>query len=591
MGTNESQEIPGVPPLWSAESMLSVGSVVAGYRIEEVLGTGGMGTVYLAKNPTLPRRDALKVLSAELSRDRAFRDRFVREADIASLLDHPGIVSIYGRGETDDGQLWIALQYVEGTDAEAALQAGAMTPQRAVHIVSEVAKALDYAHHRNVVHHDVKPANLLLSDEIGDGERVFLSDFGVARPMDESADRMDGAFTATLAYSAPEVITGAQVDGRSDIYSLGCTLFRLLTGRQPYAQADGVVGTIRAHLAMPQPRVSDHLPWATPELDQVIARALAKDPAQRFGSAREFASAAAEAVRQAAPPEDAAAPHRGGTAPDAPAPRRAAPAPSEASTPAPPTLKPLPPAPRQFGDADFRSAVKPKRAPVVKPRADKAREASSTTVRREPDFSTAPPPPVVPRPAPRREMPKQVVWLWAVAAVLMVAAGVLITMVIRRETAEPAPATPPAASSPTVDAEAQTELEGLLPAGYPSGRCEAVAAVPVGARAVLDCGANVDAGGPVSATYTLAQDAGALQASFDEVVGSATTVVCPGNILSPGPWRRNADPTTPAGTLFCGVDGGDAVIAWTTDADLLLNVVRADRPAMEGLYRWWSAHS
>lgn len=590
MITNESQENPGVPGVWCAGTVLSVGSVVAGYRIERVLGAGGMGTVYLAKNPTLPRRDALKVLSTELSRDRAFRERFVREADIASLLDHPGIVSIYGRGETDDGHLWIALQYVEGTDAEAALQSGAMTPLRAVHIVTEVAKALDYAHHRNVVHHDVKPANLLLSDEIGDGERVFLTDFGVARPMDDTDRSMDGAFTATLAYSAPEVITGEQVDGRSDIYSLGCTLFRLLTGRQPFSQADGVVGTIRAHLAMPQPRVSEHVSWATPALDQVIARALAKDPAHRFGSAREFAAAAADAVRQAAPPEDAAAPYRVGAAPDTPRPRRTAPTPQ--ASPPPTTLKPLPPAPQQFGDADFRSAVKARRTPVKPPRADKAkREAPSTAARREPDFGgAAAPAPVVPRPARRREVPKQVVWLWAVAIVLMVLAGVLITMVVRRETAEP-PAPPAASPSPTVDAAAQAELERLRPAGYPSGRCEEVAAVPAGARAVLSCGANVDAGGPASATYTLVEDAGALQSALDEVISGATTVVCPGNILSPGPWRRNANPTAPAGTLFCGVEGGEAVIAWTTDADLLLNVVRADRPAMEGLYRWWSGHS
>lgn len=205
------------------DGMISVGSVVAGYRVEQVLGGGGMGTVYLAKNPTLPGRDALKVLSADLSGDRAFRERFIREADMVSQFDHPNIVSIYGRGETGDGQLWIAMQYVEGTDAEAALRAGTMTPQRAIHIVTEVAKALDYAHQRNVVHHDVKPANLLLSDESGECERVFLSDFGVARPIDDSDHSMDGAFTATLAYSAPEVITGAQIDGRADLYSLAST--------------------------------------------------------------------------------------------------------------------------------------------------------------------------------------------------------------------------------------------------------------------------------------------------------------------------------------------------------------------------------
>ena len=212
--------------------MLPVGSMVAGYRIERGIGTGGMGTVYLAKNPTLPRHDALKVLSAELSRDPGFRDRFVREADIASVLNHPNIVSIYNRGETEDGHLWIAMQFVPGTDAEAALLAGTMTPMRAIHIVGEVAKALDYAHQRNVVHHDVKPANFLLSDEVGDDEKVLLGDFGVARALDDVGISMDGSLTATLAYAAPEVITGGAIDGRADLYSLGCTLFRMLTGKR-----------------------------------------------------------------------------------------------------------------------------------------------------------------------------------------------------------------------------------------------------------------------------------------------------------------------------------------------------------------------
>lgn len=143
--------------------MLSAGEMVAGYRIERSLGAGGMGAVYLAHDPHLPRLDALKVLSADLSRDPDFRARFVREANVTSKLDHPNIVSIYNRGETEDGQLWIAMQFVEGTDADAALRAGTMTPVRAVHVVTEVAKALDHAHHRNVVHRDIKPANFLLS--------------------------------------------------------------------------------------------------------------------------------------------------------------------------------------------------------------------------------------------------------------------------------------------------------------------------------------------------------------------------------------------------------------------------------------------
>ncbi|MGB6206851.1 serine/threonine-protein kinase, partial [Mycobacterium sp.] len=205
--------------------MLTVGSVVAGYRIERLLGTGGMGAVYLAANPTLPRRDALKVLSAELSLDPDFRARFIREADVAASLDHPQIVSVYSRGHTDDGQLWIAMQFVDGTDADAALRAGAMTPQRAVHIIAEVAKALDFAHAHQVVHRDIKPANFLLSGTPGPGERVLLGDFGIARALDDVGLTATGSVVATVAYAAPEVLSGLRFDGRADIYSLGCTLF------------------------------------------------------------------------------------------------------------------------------------------------------------------------------------------------------------------------------------------------------------------------------------------------------------------------------------------------------------------------------
>lgn len=307
---------PGTPrhpgrattPVGDAVSMFAVGSLVAGYRVEQILATGATGTVYLAKNPTLPRRDALKVLSADLSRDTAFRERFVREADIASMLSHPNIVPIYNRGEAADGQLWIAMQYVAGTDAEAALQAGTMTTSRALRIAAEVANALDYAHRRNVVHHDVKPGNVLLADASPEGEQVLLSDFGVARAAggpDNASD--DSTLAVTLAYAAPEVITGGAVDGRADIYSLACTLFRLLTGKTPYYTAHGVTELALAHVRQAPPRITDHLPAATHQTDAVFAKALSKNPADRYASARAFAAAAAASLNQQhgrAPVED-----------------------------------------------------------------------------------------------------------------------------------------------------------------------------------------------------------------------------------------------------------------------------------------------
>jgi serine/threonine-protein kinase len=248
-------------------------------------------------NPELPRRDALKVLSAELSYNEEFRARFVREADVASMLDHPNIVSIYRRGRTEDGLLWIAMQLVDGTDADAALRAGTMTPARAVYVVGEVAKALDYAHAHQVVHRDVKPANFLLSGPVGE-ERVLLGDFGIARGLDDAGLTATGSLLATVAYTAPEVLAGGTFDARADLYSLGCTLFRLLTGKTPYPTGNGPAAVMMAHLHAPPPRVSDEVAGLPPALDAVIATAMAKDPAQRFSSARELADAASSLVHQ-----------------------------------------------------------------------------------------------------------------------------------------------------------------------------------------------------------------------------------------------------------------------------------------------------
>ncbi|MFL0177634.1 serine/threonine-protein kinase [Mycobacterium sp. SMC-13] len=281
-------------------SGLKPGDVVSGYRIEGVLGHGGMGVVYKAANPTLPRSDALKILDAGLSRDSTFQARFEREAAVAAQLSHANIVAVYAQGKTEGGQLWIAMQLVAGTDAGEVLASGGMTAGRAVHIVSEVAKALDYAHRNGIVHRDVKPANFLLApDKHGaDEERVFLADFGIARALDDAVQlTTDGTFMASVAYASPEALAGGVVDYRSDIYSLGCSLYTLLTRKSPFAGLPGGVSAIMAaHLQAPPPRATDVVPELPRAIDAVIAKAMAKNPAERYQSAKELAAAAAAAI-------------------------------------------------------------------------------------------------------------------------------------------------------------------------------------------------------------------------------------------------------------------------------------------------------
>ncbi|MFC9893835.1 serine/threonine-protein kinase [Nocardia sp. NPDC127579] len=274
--------------------MLRNGEVFADYVIERELGRGGMGTVYLARHPRLPRRTVLKVLNPELFSDAESRGRFEREAELAARLEHPNIVSVYDRGAVGE-QLWIAMQYVEGADASAI--PAPMPAERAVHIIGQVAEALDHAHSKGVLHRDVKPANILLEHPAdGRPERVLLGDFGIARLRDDGGHlTRTGSFTATLAYAAPEQLSGTELDARVDQYSLACTLFRLLTGTPPYTAEHPAV-VMQGHLYDAIPVLSAMRPDLPPALDAVLARALAKRPEQRFTSCTEFATAVRRAL-------------------------------------------------------------------------------------------------------------------------------------------------------------------------------------------------------------------------------------------------------------------------------------------------------
>lgn len=273
------------------------GEVFAGFKILRLLGSGGMGEVYLAQHPRLPRRNALKVLRADVSADSDYRARFEREADLASTLFHSHIVGVHDRGEVD-GRLWITMDYVDGTDAACLMRDRypyGMPVEDVLDIVSAIADALDYAHERRLLHRDVKPANILIADSRAGERRVLLADFGIARAVnDPNGLTATNVTVGSVAYAAPEQLRGAPLDGRADQYALACSAFHMLTGAPPFVNSNPVV-VIGDKLSSPPPRLTTVRPDLA-AIDDVLARAMAKEPVHRFPTCRAFAAALSEAA-------------------------------------------------------------------------------------------------------------------------------------------------------------------------------------------------------------------------------------------------------------------------------------------------------
>lgn len=269
-----------------------IGMEIAGYRIDSLLGRGGMSVVYVAEQVRLGRKVALKLLSSDLGWDTHFRERFVRESQMAATIDHPNIIPIYDAGESEAG-LYIAMRYVAGPDLRTLLKSEErLSVGRTIFILEQIASALDAAHARGLIHRDVKPANVLLDEGT---DHAFLTDFGVAKQTTAAGLTSVGAFLGTYDYAAPEQIERRDVDARADVYALGCLLYECLTGSPPYDRPSEIEIS-NAHLTEPPPAPTHHRPELSNELDRVVATAMAKRSEDRYPSA----GALAEAARNAA---------------------------------------------------------------------------------------------------------------------------------------------------------------------------------------------------------------------------------------------------------------------------------------------------
>jgi hypothetical protein len=281
-------------------SGFSAGSLVAGYRLQEQVGAGGMAVVFRARDERLGRTVALKLLAPGLAADAAFRQRFMRESRAAAVVEDPHIIPVYDAGEAG-GVLYLAMRYVAGGDVRSLVaRAGPLPSARAAAIISSMASALDAAHAAGLVHRDVKPANMLVDVRPGRPDHVYLSDFGLSKGALSSAGLTGtGHFMGTTNYVAPEQIQGAGVDGRADQYALACAAFELLTGEAPFQRQEGVA-IIWAHLSQPPPSIASRRPGLPAAVDEVFARALAKAPQDRYASCLQFADALRGALGLAA---------------------------------------------------------------------------------------------------------------------------------------------------------------------------------------------------------------------------------------------------------------------------------------------------
>lgn len=347
------------------------GSSLGRYRVEGVIGRGGMSTVYRATDTRLGRVVALKVIDQALAGDEEFRERFRDEARNTSAVDHPHVVPLYDVDSVDD-RLYIAMRFVEGPDLATLVGGRPLVPERALRLLDQVADALDAVHAHGLVHLDVKPANVLIGGATSGGDHAYLADFGLTHRGATGHRTRGGDFLGSPTFAAPEHLRGEPVDARTDLYSLGCVLYTCLTGHAPYRGS--VTEVIDAHLAGEVPTASGGVVALGPEVDALLRRALAVDPARRPASARELITEARSALARRSVPTSgpaaarpAAAPREGnpGAARAPGSSPHAAPRPPAAAVPPPPPSRPRPPArgPVVRNGMPVRAPLPPRTAP------------------------------------------------------------------------------------------------------------------------------------------------------------------------------------------------------------------------------------
>jgi serine/threonine-protein kinase len=524
------------------------------YYLKRLLGRGGMGEVYEAEHTVKKFKVALKLMSQAFSQDPVFRKRMEREARITGRLLEPHVVPIHDYGEID-GQLFVEMRLIEGTDLASVLEEhGRLPPSRAVAIIHQVASALDAAHAAGVTHRDVKPPNILVTRD----DFVYLVDFGIASARSDEKLTQLGTAVGTWKYMAPERFTNDEVTHRADVYSLACVLYECLTGGPPY-RADSTGVLITAHMLEPIPRPSAEGSGVPPAFDAVIERGMAKSPDDRYATAGALAAAAHEAL--SSPDRDRAHTIL----------RRTDSAPTVQEPPS--VLADLPPVPApDSGGGQSAAAV------------DGAGEGGSSSQ------------------SPARQRKR---WpIVAAAAVVVVAAvagaGIwLATKSSKPAESSPAPVAnqpkagpgktaPPSSSAPS---DTQARLLSLVPTGYVAGACTPATAESgtmwTAAVAVVTCGQNTQPGGPSKATYGLFPTPDTLKRAFKDDIADVSLVNCPGEGASPVSWHYDQTPNDMAGMIACGNYENRPNVVWTTDQKLMLSDVSGDPATVEDLHTWW----